>query len=125
MPAVITSSSDLPTEWKTFRRYITNQPREDIMEQLKELSTNSMMQTMFPNLRIIANVFLIIPVGTASVERSFSHMEMVKFRLRNLLGEANLLYLMKIALESPAASSDEELEQIQTVLTRKLRRIAV
>ena len=35
MPAVITSSSDLPTEWKTFRRYITNQPREDIKEQLR------------------------------------------------------------------------------------------
>ena len=55
MPAVITSSSELLTEWKTFRRYITNQPREDIKEQLKELSTNSMMQTMFPNLRILAN----------------------------------------------------------------------
>ena len=65
MPAVITSSSDLPTEWKTFRRYITNQPREDIKEQLKELSTNSMMQTMFPNLSILANVCLTIPVGTA------------------------------------------------------------
>ena len=35
MPAVITSSSDLLTEWKTLRRYITNQPREDIKEQLK------------------------------------------------------------------------------------------
>ena len=34
MPAVITSSSDLPTEWKIFQRYITNQPREDIKEQL-------------------------------------------------------------------------------------------
>ena len=33
MPAVITSSSELLTEWKTFRRYITNQPREDIKEQ--------------------------------------------------------------------------------------------
>ena len=76
MPAVITSSSDLPTEWKTFRRYITNQPREDIKEQLKELSTNPMMQTMFPNLSILANVCLTIPVGTASVERSFSHMKM-------------------------------------------------
>ena len=83
MPAVITSSSDLPTEWKTFRRYITNQPREDIKEQLKELSTNSMMQTMFPNLSILANVCLTIPIGTASVERSFSHMKMVKSRLRN------------------------------------------
>ena len=41
MPAVITtcSSSDLPTEWITFWRYITNQPREDSKEQLKGLST--------------------------------------------------------------------------------------
>ena len=125
MPAVITSSSDLPIEWKTFRRYITYQPREDIKEQLKELSTNSTMQTMFPNLSILANVCLTIPVGTASVERSFSHMKMVKSRLRNRLGEANLSYLMKIALESPEALSDEELEQILTVWTREPRRIAV
>ena len=125
MPAVVTSSSDLPTEWKTFRRYITNQPRKDIKEQLKELSTNSMMQTMFPNLSILANVCLTIPVGTASVERSFSHMKIVKSRLRNQLGEANLSYLMKIALESPEALSDEELGQIVTVWTRKPRRIAV
>ena len=45
IPAVIILSSDLPTEWKIFRRYITNQSREDIKDQLKELSTNSMMQT--------------------------------------------------------------------------------
>ena len=115
MPAVITSSSDLPTEWKTFRRYITNQPREDIKEQLKELSTNSMMQTMFPNLSILANVCLTIPV-----ECSFSHMKMVKSHLRNRLGETNLSYLMKLALESPEALSDEELEQIVTVTTNHL-----
>ena len=52
-------------------------------------------------------------------------MKMVKSRLRNRLGEANLSYLMKIALESPEALSDEELEQIVTVWTRKSRRIAV
>ena len=124
MPAVITSTSDLPTERKTFRRYITNQPREDIKEQLKELSTNSMMQTMFPNLSILANVCLTIPVGTASVERSFSHMKMVKVSSEKSTS-TNLSYLMKIALESPEALSDEELEQIVTVWTRKPRRIAV
>ena len=74
-----------------------------------------MMQTMFPNLSTLANVCLTIPVGTASVERSFSHMKMVKSRLRNQLGEADLSYLMKIELESPDALSDEELEQIVTV----------
>ena len=44
MPALV--SSDLPTEWKTFRRYITNQPKEDLNQQLKELSTNSMLETV-------------------------------------------------------------------------------
>ena len=48
---------------------------------------------------------------------------MVKSRLRNRLGEANLSYLMKIALESPEALSDEELEQIVTVWTRKLEEL--
>ncbi len=38
--------------------------------------TNSMMKTMFPNLSILANVCLSIPVGNASVEHSFSHMKM-------------------------------------------------
>ena len=84
-----------------------------------------MMQTMFPNLSILANVCLTIPVRTASVERSFSNMKMVKTRLRNRLGEANLLYLMKIALESPEALSEEELEQVVSVWTRKPRRTAV
>ena len=84
-----------------------------------------MMQTMFPNLSILANVCLTIPVGTASVERSFSDMKMIKSRLRNRLREANLSYLMKITLESPEALSDEELEQIVNVWTRKPRRIAV
>ena len=32
IPAVITLSSDLLTEWQTFRRYITNQSREDIKD---------------------------------------------------------------------------------------------
>ena len=124
MPAVITSSSDLPTELKTFRRYITNHPREDIKEQLKELSTNSKMQTMFPNLSILANVCLTILLELPLLNALFFDMKMVKSRLRNRLGEANLSYLMKIALESPEALSDEELEQIVTVWTRKPRRIA-
>ena len=66
-----------------------------------------------------------IPDGTVSVKHSFSHMKMIKSRLRNRLGEANLSYLMKIALESPEALSDEELEQIVNVWIRKPRRIAV
>ena len=118
-------SSDLPTEWKTFRRYITNQPKEDMNKQLKELSTSSMLEIMCPGLSTLANVCLTIPVGTASVERSFSQMKMIKTRLRSRLGEDNLSHLMKIAIESPEILSDEELEEIVDVWNRKPRRISV
>ncbi len=125
MPPVIASSQDLPTEWKTFRRFLITQSKEDIGDQLKKLSSNSMMKTMFPNLCILANVCLSIPVGNASVERSFFHMKMIKSRLRNRLGETNLSHLMKIALESPEVLSEEDLEHIMDVWMRKQRRVAI
>ena len=89
-PALI--SYDLSTEWKTFRKYITQQPNEDMKAQLKELTTNDMHITMLPNLNVLADICLTIPVGTASVERSFSHMKMIKTRLRNRLKESSLSF---------------------------------
>ena len=61
---------------------------EDTMKLLKELATNRMLVEMFPRLSDLAKVSLSIPVGTASVERSFSRMKMIKTRLRNRLGES-------------------------------------
>ena len=40
-------------QWKTFRRYITAQPKDDIKEQLNELFISSMLETMCPNLNIL------------------------------------------------------------------------
>ena len=52
--------------------------------QLKELATNEMLETMFPNLNALAKICLSISVSTAAVERSFSEMK-IKTRLRNRL----------------------------------------
>ena len=71
-----------------------------------------MLQIMCPGLSTLAKICMTIPVGTASVERSFSQMKMIKTRLRNRLGEDNLSNLMKIAIESPESLADEDLEQI-------------
>ena len=67
-------------------------------EKLKELSTNSMLETMCPSLSTLAKVCLTIPVGTVSVERSFSQVKMINNRLRNSLGDTNLSHLMKIVI---------------------------
>ena len=116
VPALV--SPDIRTEWMTFRRYITLQPKEDTMKLLKELATNSMLVEMFPHLSDLAK----IPVGTASVERSFSRMKMIKTRLRNRLGEQNLAHLMRIAIETPEKLPDDIVEGVVDIWNRKPRR---
>ena len=54
-------------------------------EQLKKLSTNSILETMSPSLSTVTKVCLTIPVGTVLVEHSFLQMKMIKTRLRNCL----------------------------------------
>jgi len=118
-------SPDIRTEWKTFRSYLLKQPKGTLYSQLTELTTNEMLITMFPNISTLANICLSIPVGTASVERSFSQMKLIKTRLRNRTGESSLSYLMKIAIETPEKLTDTDLEAIISIWNRKPRRIAV
>ena len=56
---------------------------------------------IFPEMYTIINIMLTLPVGTATVERSFSQMKMIKTRLRNRLSDDNLARLMRIAIEGP------------------------
>ena len=77
---------------------------------------------IFPKIFKLLNIILVLPVGTASVERSFSSMKQIKTRLRNRVNNANLAHLMRIAIEGPDISSvyfDEVLE----VFKEKYRRI--
>jgi hypothetical protein len=68
-------SSEIRTEWKTFRHLLVKKPQGSAALQLKELATSEMLTAMFPNLHKIASISLSIPVATASVERSYSQMK--------------------------------------------------
>ena len=46
-------------------------------------------------------ILLTLPIGTASVERLFSQMKMIKTRLRNHLTDVTLAQLMRTAIEGP------------------------
>ena len=89
-------SSEVKAEWKTSKHYLAKKPQKDMASQLHELVTNETLISMFPNLNTLASICLTIPIGTASVERSFSQMKMIKTRLRSRLGEKSLSHLMKI-----------------------------
>ena len=93
--------------------------------QLKELASNDMIKTLFPNLSKIGAICLSIPVTTASVERSFSQMKLIKTRLRSSLNDKSHSNFMKIALESPDELTDSHLEEVVNVWNRKSRRIVV
>ena len=118
-------SADVSTEWKTYRQYLVKQPKENMKLQLKELAANEMLKTMFPSLNVLARISLAIPVTTASVERSFSQMKLIKTRLRSSLKDSSLSHLMKIAMETTDKLTESELEAIVDIWSRKTRRNAV
>ena len=94
-------SPEVHREWITFRTLLAKTPEDSIALQLKELITNEMLVTMFPNLQKIASIGLTLPVSTASVERSLSQIKLIKTCLQNSLTEGRLTQLMRIAIESP------------------------
>ena len=73
----------------------------------------------------LATISLSISIATASVERSFSKMKLIKTRLRNRLSETSLSHLMEIAIKSPDTLLDSDLEDIVDTWNRKNRRIVV
>ena len=118
-------SSDLSTEWKTYRQLLNKKSKDDISMQLKELLTNDMHIALFPNLHKLATICLSIPISTASAEGSFSDMKLLKNCLRNRLPELSLSNLMKIVIESPKKLTESDLKGIVDVWNRKGRRITV
>ena len=73
---------------------------------LKELATLFLRSeancVTFPNIKILLTIAMVLPVSTATVERSFSDMkQQIKDRLRNRLLPASIFKLMIIAIEGP------------------------
>ena len=56
---------------------------------------------IFPEIFKLLNILLTLPVETATVERSFSRLKLVKMRLCSRISDSNLAKLMRIAIEAP------------------------
>ena len=125
---------ELLSEWKVFRRAFYKEKELIVHACSKKLSTPSMQEVLqsmqatdaykgiFPQTFTLLNIILAMPVGTATVERSFSQMKMIKTRLRNRLSDCNLSRLMKLAVEGPELS-DIPFDEILDVFKAKNRRI--
>ena len=100
----------LISEWPVFRRALLKEKqalvsaksltRSPTFQQLfEEMNSSDAYLGIFPEIYTYMNIMMTLPVGTATAERSFSHMKMIKSRLRNRLSYENLRRLLRIALE--------------------------
>ena len=75
------------------------------------------MLVIFPETFKMMNIFLALPIGTASVEPSFSHLKMIKTRLRSCLSDCSGAQLMRVSIEGAeidAVEFEEILELCKT-----------
>jgi len=64
------------------------------------------------NLSKLAAILEVLPVTTATVERTFSSMKLMKTRLHSRMGENTLEHTMRICIEGPDQLSNDTLEAV-------------
>lgn len=80
----------LPNQLKSFLHDIRRDERFDRLEDLGSLAKKikeTMKERVFPLIYRMVELALLLPVATASVERAFSAMNIVKTDLRNKMGD--------------------------------------
>ena len=85
------------TELKVFHSSYALPP-SNVKAVLKCLKDND-VQSVFPGLTLLLKTYATIPVTTASVERSFSKLKLIKTQLRNRCGESRLSDLLLLSIE--------------------------
>ena len=110
-------------EWKIFRRIMFAKFKaKTAATVLCNLLTSDTLSAGFPNLKKLATISLVLPVTTATVERSFSDMKMIKTRLRSRLGEDTLDFALRICIEGPDTLDHDQLELIISHWKNKKKR---
>ena len=95
-----------------------------IQDILAEMETSHTYEGIFSETWKLLNIMLALPVSTASVERSFRQMKLIKTRLRSRLSDMNLEHLMKIAIEGPPLT-DVDFSEILDIFKQKNRHISL
>ena len=65
------------------------------------LESSEAFTGIFPETFKLLNIILALPVGTATVERSFSQLKWIKTKLHNRISDCNLARLMHNAIQGP------------------------
>ena len=110
-------------EWGCFRQYMhDNYQKLKHRDVIKELSSNMTISSIFPTMSAFAQVYNVVPIHTADVERIFSQLKLIKTRIRNRLAESTLDSLLRISIER-LSPEDYPLSEAVELWARKKQKI--
>ncbi|XP_035683974.1 zinc finger protein 862-like [Branchiostoma floridae] len=116
----------LDDEWLSLRTYMRRGKGHLSQEQLvRSLLTDATLALLYPNMRLLASVLMVIPVSTADSERSFSTLKRIKTRLRSRLSNAVLNDLLTISIDGPHVNDFDFARAVTKWAGLKNRRIIV
>lgn len=90
----------LAEEWRYVRR-LPEPESGNVQDVLLELACSQERREMFPTFSELAEQLVLLPVGTAGVERSFSSMNRILSSTRCRLNPEHVNQLMQISIEGP------------------------
>ena len=113
-PNLTFDPEDTEAERKLFRRLIFRKYIDCSLQTVLSCLTGSDdISTAFPNLVKLAAILEVLPVTTATVERCFSSMNLIKTRLRrSRMGGKTLDHAMRICIKGPDRLSNDALESV-------------
>ena len=104
-------AEETSSEWKLFRQVLLLRNKGNSLQHVL-LSLVDCKESSFPNLSTLAAILEVLPVTTATVERSFSSMKLIKTRLRSRMGKYTLEHTMRVCIEGPDYLPDVTLNAI-------------
>jgi hypothetical protein len=95
------NAEETKLEWQLVKQVVRQQryPRHNTAELWKIIL--DFHKDTFPNLLVLANIALMLPLQTADVERAFSCQNLIKSSQRNRLSPESVNKLMLVNLEGP------------------------
>lgn len=92
------------------------------VKQLLQYITHNNLKEIYPNIYIVIRILLTIPISTASAERSFSKLKLIKNYLRSTMSQERLSAVAILSIEADIASKldyEHVIKQFSSVKSRK------
>lgn len=100
------AAQEMKYSWRSFRTFLHRELSGKTMGDVLARMQCSAMSDQFPGMVHLLQTGMTLPVVTASNERSFSVMKLIKSRLRSSMGDDTLEFCMRIAIEGPERLPD-------------------